>query len=183
MFRELYGYENANLFGEEGPGESGWLRVPGSLPTVPRRPSPHKEGACVPASFVRVELAAPSCVAWRRQAMSSRWLCRQRIGGRAAVLAELTIANATRKARAAARINCRECRGRYACRDGGEIIGKPCDLNHARILRRLSGRTHDVCTAVCIVCPRGRISFANFAGPFSQATESAYTVFRWWIHR
>lgn len=33
----------------------------------------------------------------------------------------------------------------------GEIIGKPSDLNHAAsILRRLSGRTHDVCSAVFI---------------------------------
>jgi septum formation protein len=33
----------------------------------------------------------------------------------------------------------------------GEIIGKPADLNEAaRILRRLSGRTHEVCSAVFI---------------------------------
>ena len=34
---------------------------------------------------------------------------------------------------------------------GGEVIGKPSDLDHAaRILRRLGGRTHEVCSAVFI---------------------------------
>ena len=42
------------------------------------------------------------------------------------------------------------------------------------ILRRLSGRTHDVCTAVCIVCPRGRISFSEISQVrFRKLTESA----------
>ena len=34
---------------------------------------------------------------------------------------------------------------------GGEIIGKPSDMEHAaRILRRLSGRTHEVCSTVAV---------------------------------
>ena len=96
-------------------------------------------------------------------------------------LRELTIANATRKAMAVARIN----RSRVVLAADtlvameGEIIGKPRDLNHARmILRRLSGRTHDVCTAVCIVCPRGRISFAEISQVrFRKLTESAITKY------
>src|SRR5919198_4599492 len=61
----------------------------------------------------------------------------------------------------------------------GEIMGKPSNLNHARmILRRLSGRTHDVCTAVCIVGPRGRISFAEISQVrFRKLTESAITKY------
>jgi nucleoside triphosphate pyrophosphatase len=96
-------------------------------------------------------------------------------------LRELTIANATRKAMAVARIN----RSRVVLAADtlvameGEIIGKPRDLNHARmILRRLSGRTHDVCTAVCIVHPRGRISFAEISQVrFRKLTESAITKY------
>ncbi|MGL4400681.1 MAG: Maf family protein [Luteolibacter sp.] len=38
-------------------------------------------------------------------------------------------------------------------------LGKPVDLDEAReMLRRLSGRTHRVCTAVCIIFPGGRKS-------------------------
>jgi septum formation protein len=96
-------------------------------------------------------------------------------------LCELTIANATRKAMAVARIY----RGGVVLAADtlvameGEIIGKPRDLNHARmILRRLSGRTHDVCTAVCIVGARGRISFAEISQVrFRKLTESAITKY------
>jgi septum formation protein len=96
-------------------------------------------------------------------------------------LRELTIANATRKAMAVARI--------YRCRVviaadtlvavEGEIMGKPRHLDHARkILRRLSGRTHDVCTAVCIVSPRGSISFAEISQVrFRKLTESGITEY------
>jgi len=39
----------------------------------------------------------------------------------------------------------------------GEPLGKPADLNEARaMLRRLAGRTHKVCTGVCVVFPGGR---------------------------
>jgi septum formation protein len=96
-------------------------------------------------------------------------------------LRELTIANATRKAMAVARIH----RGRVVLAADtlvameGEIIGKPRDLNHARrVLRRLSGRTHEVCTAVCIVDPRGRISFAEISQVrFRKLTESAISKY------
>jgi nucleoside triphosphate pyrophosphatase len=96
-------------------------------------------------------------------------------------LRELTIANATRKAIAVARIY----RGRVVLAADtliameGQIMGKPRDLNHARmILRRLSGRTHDVCTAVCIVDPRGRNSFAEISQVrFRKLSESAITSY------
>jgi septum formation protein len=96
-------------------------------------------------------------------------------------LRELTIANATRKAMAVARI--------YPCRVvlaadtlvaiDGEIIGKPRDLGHARvILRRLSGRTHHVCTAVCIFSAQGRNSFAEISQVrFRKLGESAITSY------
>ena len=39
----------------------------------------------------------------------------------------------------------------------GEPLGKPADLAAARgMLTRLSGRTHQVCTGVCVVFPGGR---------------------------
>ena len=39
----------------------------------------------------------------------------------------------------------------------GMPLGKPADLDEARaMLRRLSGRTHQVCTAVCVIFPGGR---------------------------
>ena len=96
-------------------------------------------------------------------------------------LRELTIANATRKAMAVGRVH----RDRVVLAADtlvameGEIMGKPSNLNHARmILRRLSGRTHDVCTAVCIVGPRGRISFAEISQVrFRKLTESAITKY------
>ena len=38
----------------------------------------------------------------------------------------------------------------------GEALGKPADLDEARaMLRKLSGRTHFVCTGMCIVRPGG----------------------------
>lgn len=38
----------------------------------------------------------------------------------------------------------------------GEPLGKPADLDEARgMLRRLAGRTHRVCTGVCVVFPGG----------------------------
>ena len=81
-------------------------------------------------------------------------------------LRELTIANATRKGLAVSHV--RPHRIVLAADTlvafEGEIIGKPRDLNHARvILRRLSGRTHDVCTGVCIVGPQKKISFAEIS--------------------
>ena len=41
----------------------------------------------------------------------------------------------------------------------GIPLGKPADLDEARgMLRRLSGRTHRVCTGVCVIYPGGRKS-------------------------
>ena len=38
----------------------------------------------------------------------------------------------------------------------GEALGKPADLDEARaMLRKLSGRTHFVCTGVCVIRPGG----------------------------
>ena len=81
-------------------------------------------------------------------------------------LRELTIANATRKGLAISRLHPRRM---VLAADTlvaleGEVIGKPRDLTHARaILRRLSGRTHDVCTGVCIVDRQRKISFAEIS--------------------
>jgi septum formation protein len=39
-----------------------------------------------------------------------------------------------------------------------EILGKPADQDDAtRMLRRLSGRTHEVITGVCLACPAGDV--------------------------
>ena len=81
-------------------------------------------------------------------------------------LRELTIANAIRKGLAVSHVHPHRI---VLAADTlvaleGEVIGKPCDLNHARvILRRLSGRTHDVCTGVCIAGPQEKISFAEIS--------------------
>jgi septum formation protein len=38
----------------------------------------------------------------------------------------------------------------------GEVLGKPADLSAAHgMLRRLAGRTHQVCTGVCVIFPNG----------------------------
>ena len=94
-------------------------------------------------------------------------------------LRELTIANATRKAMAVARTHPRRvvlAADTLVAMDG-EIIGKPRDLGHARvILRQLSGRTHEVGTAVCIISPRGRTTFAEISQVrFRKLTENAIT--------
>ena len=81
-------------------------------------------------------------------------------------LRELTIANATRKGLAVYQLHPRRI---VLAADTlvaleGEVICKPRDLNHARvILQRLSGRTHDVCTGVCIVDPQRKISFPEIS--------------------
>jgi len=81
-------------------------------------------------------------------------------------LRELTIVNATRKGLAVSRLHPRRI---VLAADTlvaleGEVIGKPRDLIHARvILRRLSGRMHDVCTGVCIADAQRKISFAEIS--------------------
>jgi septum formation protein len=81
-------------------------------------------------------------------------------------LRELTIANAARKGLAVSHVYPHRV---VLAADTlvaleGKVIGKPRDLNQARvILRRLSGRVHEVCTAVFIVGPQKKISFAEIA--------------------
>jgi len=62
----------------------------------------------------------------------------------------------------------------------GEVLGKPKDEEDARrMLRLLSGRTHDVFTGVCIVAPDGR-EFSAVDGtqvrfyPLDEAFIEAY---------
>jgi septum formation protein len=68
-------------------------------------------------------------------------------------LCELTLFNARRKAAAVARLHPKAV---VLAADTlvaleGEVIAKPIDLKHAaEILQRLSGRVHEVCSAVCI---------------------------------
>jgi septum formation protein len=68
-------------------------------------------------------------------------------------LCELTLLNARRKAAAVARLHPEAV---VLAADTlvaleGEVIAKPIDLKHAaEILQRLSGRIHEVCSAVCI---------------------------------
>ena len=79
-------------------------------------------------------------------------------------LRELTIANATRKGLAISHLHPRRIvlAADTLVAFEGEVIGKPRDLAHARvILRQLSGRTHDVCTGVFILDPQRKISFAE----------------------
>ena len=94
-------------------------------------------------------------------------------------LRELTIANAIRKGLAVSHVHPHRV---ILAADTlvaleGEIIGKPRDLNQARvILRQLSGRTHDVCTGVFIVGPQKKISFAEISQVrFRKLNESAIT--------
>src|SRR5256886_16840211 len=96
-------------------------------------------------------------------------------------LRELTTANATRKGLAVSHIHPRRI---VLAADTlvaleGETIGKPRDLNQARvILRRLSGQTHDVCTGVCILGPQKKISFAEISQVrFRELNESAITKY------
>ena len=63
--------------------------------------------------------------------------------------------NAMRKAEAVAELNPRAIviGADTVIRFEGEIIGKPADLEDAKhILAKLSGRTHDVATGVCVRC-------------------------------
>jgi septum formation protein len=94
-------------------------------------------------------------------------------------LRELTIANATRKGLAVSHVHPHRvilaADTLVALEE--EIIGKPRDLNQARvILRQLSGRTHDVCTGVFIVGPQKKISFAEISQVrFRKLNESGIT--------
>ena len=76
---------------------------------------------------------------------------------RALSMRELTTLNATRKAKAVAQLHADKVvlgADTIVALDG-EAIGKPRDMEDAmRILRRLSGREHQVCTAVAL-CHNG----------------------------
>ena len=93
----------------------------------------------------------------------------QESSSRALSIRELTIWNATRKALevARARADAVVLGADTLVALSGEVIGKPADLEDARrILRRLSGREHEVCTSV-FVCTAGgahRHSFHVFTG-------------------
>jgi septum formation protein len=88
--------------------------------------------------------------------------------GRHLSLRELTTANAARKGLAVARKMRSEAiilaADTLVSLNGG-IVGKPANMKEARaILRRLSGRVHEVCTAVFIIDRRNRfISFADIS--------------------
>jgi septum formation protein len=150
----------------------------------PRCPPPlHNEDVCVAAPFVLAS-NSPRRRALLREAGYEFEVVVPAVSELVPAhlsLRELTIANATRKAIAVARIY----PGRIVLAADtlvamdGEIIGKPCDLNHARmILRRLSGRTHDVSTAVCIIGAEGRISYAEISQVrFRKLTETAITEY------
>ena len=57
-------------------------------------------------------------------------------------------------------------------RFGGETIGKPADLEDAkRILAKLSGRTHDVATGVCVRCVE-----ADILVRFEEATHVTFRM-------
>ncbi len=75
-------------------------------------------------------------------------------------IAEITTCNAQRKAALVARLrpDAVVIGADTLVALDGEVMGKPADLAEAaRILRRLSGREHQVCTSVAIVCAaRGR---------------------------
>lgn len=98
-------------------------------------------------------------------------------------LREMTSANALRKGRAVAFARPHEVV--VACDTlvslDGKIIGKPADLPGARaILRALSGRTHEVCSAVFI--GRGRRGLRHLfqvvsAVRFRELTDEAITAY------
>lgn len=86
------------------------------------------------------------------------------IASRALTLRELTTGNAARKAMAVARLHPETVvlgADTLVALDG-ILIGKPANLGAAfRILQRLSGREHTVCTGVCI-CSLGRRKQISF---------------------
>ena len=80
--------------------------------------------------------------------------------------------NAMRKAEAVAQMNPRALviGADTVIRFEGETIGKPADLEDAkRILAKLSGRTHDVATGVCVRCVE-----ADFLVRFEEATHVTF---------
>jgi len=80
--------------------------------------------------------------------------------------------NAMRKAEAVAKLNPQALviGADTVIRFEGETIGKPADIEDAkRILARLSGRTHDVATGVCVRCVE-----ADILVRFEEATHVTF---------
>ena len=80
--------------------------------------------------------------------------------------------NAMRKAEAVAQLNPKAIviGADTVIRFEGEIIGKPADLEDAkRILAKLSGRTHNVATGVCVRCVE-----ADYLVRFEEATHVTF---------
>ena len=80
--------------------------------------------------------------------------------------------NAMRKAEAVAKLNPQALviGADTVIRFGDEMIGKPADLDDARaILAKLSGRTHDVVTGVCVRCVE-----ADILVRFEEATHVTF---------
>jgi septum formation protein len=58
----------------------------------------------------------------------------------------------------------------------GEILGKPADAaDAARMLRLLSNKTHDVTTAVCLLCPKARNQQPHIASETTLVHVAALT--------
>ena len=136
-----------------------------AAPLILASSSPRRRALLAEAGY-KFELAAPVVSEFATMHLSLR---------------ELTIANATRKASAIFRAypNRIVLAADTLVALEGEIIGKPADLDHARIiLRRLSGRTHDVCTGVCIMGRRKTMSFAEISQvSFRRLGEGAITKY------
>jgi septum formation protein len=64
----------------------------------------------------------------------------------------------------------------------GEILGKPRDESHALdMLIRLVGRSHEVITSCCIVCPEKQITVEFSASSFVWLTEQDPDVLRAYV--
>ncbi|MGZ5024407.1 MAG: Maf family protein [Chthoniobacterales bacterium] len=120
---------------------------PGSTPFILASASPRRRELLTAAGlqFEVVSLAVPES---ENESLSIR---------------ELTVLNCTRKAAAVARLHPRAVilgADTLVALDG-EVIGKPRDFNEAaQMLRRLSGREHQVCTSVHIRSVEKRANFS-----------------------
>ena len=65
---------------------------------------------------------------------------------------------------------------------GGEILGKPVDrADAARMLRLLSGRTHQVLTGVCLIPPRGGVEITRLAQTTVEFAELSADELAWYL--
>ncbi|MEP6936875.1 MAG: Maf family protein [Chthoniobacterales bacterium] len=126
--------------------------------------SPRRRDLLTAAGF-RFELVPPAT----REAVSTAFTIR-----------ELTLLNALRKARqVVARSGDVVLAADTLVALDGDIIGKPLNLADARrILRRLSGKTHQVCTAVCVTQGRrARIFIATSDVRFRPLSDRAIEAY------